>query len=204
MRNKIIIAAIFLLSPLSAFAATFTTIDDTPSGVNFAGAASGTGQQMNFDFHCEAVTPCNDFFSTLNPGDTYTITGTGNGNDGTYTFQSWSTSGGYGGYGLIDVSETFPSPGSSFAHVTFYHADPPPPPTPNPFIQQIAAATSTFSGTTGFDLSAVMVWAGDNLIKLFIGSGLALLFYLRGWIVAMLVIAAIIYFAYRAFRFFRH
>lgn len=68
----------------------------------------------------------------------------------------------------------------------------------------VAAATTTFNTTTGFDVSSVVVWAGDNLIKLFIGSGLAVLYELRGWIVALVILAAVVYFAYRAFRFFRH
>jgi hypothetical protein len=58
--------------------------------------------------------------------------------------------------------------------------------------------------TTGFEMGDVVTWAGDNLIKLFIGSGLAVLYSLRGWIVALVIIGAIVYFAYRAFRFFRH
>ncbi len=74
----------------------------------------------------------------------------------------------------------------------------------NAFIEQLAAATSTFSGTTGIDIGEVIAWSGNNLIKLFIGSGLAVLFLMRGWIVALVVIGAIVYFAYRAFRFFRH
>lgn len=78
------------------------------------------------------------------------------------------------------------------------------PPPDTSFAQQIANATSTFSATTGFDLSAVMVWSADNLVKVFIGSGLAVLYLLRGWIVVILVIAAILFFAYRGFRFFRH
>ena len=68
----------------------------------------------------------------------------------------------------------------------------------------VANATSTFMTTTGFQVSDVVTWSGDNLIKLFIGSGLGLLYELRGWIVALVIIAAIVYFAYRAFRFFRH
>jgi hypothetical protein len=202
----IILTALFLLSPLTAFAATFTT----GGGVNFAGAAAGTGQQMNFDFHCNTNSQCAAFFSTLSVGQTYTITGTGNGNnDGTYTFQSWVTSGGYGNYGLITVSETFPSPGSSFATVTFYHADPPP---PDPFVQEpainmysmIAGAQASMERTTGFNVASTVEWSGNNLFKLFIGSGLAVLLALRGWIVAMVIIGSIIYFAYRAFRFFKH
>ena len=68
----------------------------------------------------------------------------------------------------------------------------------------IDAATSTFLGTTGFTMPDVLSWTTTNLIDLFIGSGLALLYTLRGWIVALVVIGAIVYFAYRAFRFFRH
>jgi hypothetical protein len=68
----------------------------------------------------------------------------------------------------------------------------------------IASASAGFASTTGFEVSEVVTWAGDNLIKLFIGSGLSVLYNLRYWIVALVIIAAIIYFAYRAFRFFRH
>ncbi len=68
----------------------------------------------------------------------------------------------------------------------------------------INAATSTFQTTTGFSMADTVTWTTDNLLKLFIGSGLGLLYNLRGWIVALVVIGAIVYFAYRAFRFFRH
>ncbi len=68
----------------------------------------------------------------------------------------------------------------------------------------ITTASNGFASTTGFSIADVVTWSGDNLIKLFIGSGLAVLYNLRYWIVALVVIAAIIYFAYRAFRFFKH
>lgn len=68
----------------------------------------------------------------------------------------------------------------------------------------ISNATSSFQTTTGFDISAVVTWMADNLIKVFIGSGLAVLYELRYWIVALIVIGAVVYFAFRAFRFFRH
>lgn len=68
----------------------------------------------------------------------------------------------------------------------------------------ITAASSGFASTTGFTISSVVSWSGDNLIKLFIGSGLAVLYELRYWIVGLVIIGAIVYFAYRAFRFFRH
>ena len=68
----------------------------------------------------------------------------------------------------------------------------------------ITTASSGFATTTGFTVASVVTWTGDNLIKLFIGSGLAVLYELRYWIVALVIIGAIIYFAYRAFRFFKH
>lgn len=68
----------------------------------------------------------------------------------------------------------------------------------------VTSAESGFASTTGFSIASVVDWTGDNLITLFIGSGLAVLYNLRYWIVALVILAAIIYFAYRAFRFFRH
>lgn len=68
----------------------------------------------------------------------------------------------------------------------------------------ISTAEAGFASTTGFGVDDVIAWSGDNLIKLFIGSGLAVLYELRYWIVALIIIAAIVYFAFRAFRFFRH
>ena len=68
----------------------------------------------------------------------------------------------------------------------------------------IHAANTGFASTTGFSVDSVTQWSGDNLIKLFIGSGLAVLYSLRYWIVALIIIGALVYFAFRAFRFFRH
>lgn len=68
----------------------------------------------------------------------------------------------------------------------------------------INTATSSFQTTTGFSFADVVSWVGDNLIKLFIGSGVGLLDALKNWIVALIVISAIVYFAYRAFRLFKH
>ncbi len=68
----------------------------------------------------------------------------------------------------------------------------------------ITSAETGFASTTGFGISDVVTWSGDNLIKLFIGSGLAVLYNLRYWIVALVIIAAVVYFAFRAFRFFKH
>lgn len=68
----------------------------------------------------------------------------------------------------------------------------------------VTDASTGFASTTGFSIADVISWSGDNLIKLFIGSGLAVLYNLRYWIVALIIIAAGVYFAFRAFHFFRH
>ena len=68
----------------------------------------------------------------------------------------------------------------------------------------ITTAQGAFASTTGFSMGSVVTWAGDNLIKLFIGSGLGILYELRYWIVAFVVISALVYFAFRAFRFTKH
>ncbi|MES2287451.1 MAG: hypothetical protein V4547_17285 [Bacteroidota bacterium] len=68
----------------------------------------------------------------------------------------------------------------------------------------VSDADDGFTSTTGFSIADVVTWSATNLIKLFIGSGLALLYNLRYWIVGLVIIAAIVYFSYRAFRFFRH
>jgi len=67
----------------------------------------------------------------------------------------------------------------------------------------IATATSTFNTTTGFELSAVIAWMKTQLL-LVLGTGLAVLQALIPYILALAVVAAIVYFLYKAFRFFRH
>lgn len=68
----------------------------------------------------------------------------------------------------------------------------------------IDTAEAGFASTTGFSVADTVTWSADNLIKVFIGSGLALLYELRYWILALVIIAAVIYFAFRAWVFFRH
>ena len=67
----------------------------------------------------------------------------------------------------------------------------------------INTATSTFQTTTGFSLASVVDWSTTNLVTLFIGSGLGVLYELRVWIVAFLMLSICIYFAFRAFQYFR-
>jgi hypothetical protein len=73
-----------------------------------------------------------------------------------------------------------------------------------PYQAMLNDANSGFLGATGFALSDTVTWSGDTLIKLFMGSGLALLYELRWWIMALIMISLLVYFAYRAFRFYRH
>jgi len=67
----------------------------------------------------------------------------------------------------------------------------------------IGNATSTFNTTTGFEMSSVVTWMADVLLKPFLGGGLSVLYELRYWIIALIVISIIVYFAFRAFRFYR-
>jgi hypothetical protein len=68
----------------------------------------------------------------------------------------------------------------------------------------ITNAQAGFASTTGFSMDSVVTWAGDNLIKLWLGSGFALLYSLRYWIAALIVVTAIVFFSYRAYAAYRH
>jgi len=67
----------------------------------------------------------------------------------------------------------------------------------------VTTATAEFASTTGFSVSSVVDWMGD-LLKLVLGTGLGVLQALIPWIIALTAIGAIVYFLYRAFRFFKH
>lgn len=77
----------------------------------------------------------------------------------------------------------------------------PPPPSPGiGFAGLIDSANSDFASTTGFTIGASVGFVNESLTKLFIGSGLSLLYELRYWIMALIIIAGVIYFAWRAIR----
>ncbi len=67
----------------------------------------------------------------------------------------------------------------------------------------ISNASSTFTTAVGFNWSDVVGFM-KTLLLLVIGSGLGLLETLLPYIIALVTISAIVYFLYRAFRFFRH
>lgn len=58
---------------------------------------------------------------------------------------------------------------------------------------------AAYNTVTGESMAATVAWSGDNLVKPFMGSGLAVFYYLRYWILAIIIISIITYFAYRAF-----
>jgi hypothetical protein len=58
---------------------------------------------------------------------------------------------------------------------------------------------TVMTNTVGENMSASVVSAGNNFYKPFLGGGLALLYTLRWWIVALVVFSALIYFSYRVF-----
>ena len=67
----------------------------------------------------------------------------------------------------------------------------------------ISNASSTFTSAVGFNWADVVSFM-KSLLLLVIGSGLGLLQVLLPYIIALVTISAIVYFLYRAFRFFRH
>ncbi len=67
----------------------------------------------------------------------------------------------------------------------------------------LASSTPLFTETTGFDIVALASTTGNGLIKLVIGNGLAVIYDLKGWIVAGAIIGAVIFFTTRAIRLMR-
>jgi hypothetical protein len=67
----------------------------------------------------------------------------------------------------------------------------------------IGTATTTFETTLGFELGSVVSWMSTQLL-LVLGSGIAVLEALLPYIIGLAIIGGIIYFLFRAFRFFRN
>ncbi len=112
-----------------------------------------------------------------------------------YSFTSWSDS-------STANPRTDTSVSGNISVTASFSLIPPPPPT-NHLSDQIAASEQGMASTTGFNIGSVTQWSADNLIKIFLGSGLAVLFGLRYWIVAMLIISAIVLFSFRGMKFFK-
>lgn len=71
------------------------------------------------------------------------------------------------------------------------------------FDNLILDASSNIESALGISPSEAVVWTGNTLIKPILGGGLATLFVLRYWIIALVVLSIIVFFAFRAFRFYR-
>lgn len=57
-------------------------------------------------------------------------------------------------------------------------------------------AEGGFSSTTGVTQGAAVTWAGGALIKPFLGSAFSILYYMRYWILAVIIIFLIMYWIY--------
>lgn len=106
---------------------------------------------------------------------------------------------------VIDGNTTYAAgvlEGPSNFTILEYVTPPPPPPTGGTFSGMVDKGNTVMASTVGGSVADTVQWTGDSLIKVFIGSGLALLYELRYWIVGLMIISAVVFFAYRAFRFF--
>ncbi len=68
-----------------------------------------------------------------------------------------------------------------------------PPAASGGFSGMLDEGETAYSNVTGESMGASVSWAGDNFIKPFIGSGLHVLFTLRHWIMALLVIYFLVF-----------
>jgi hypothetical protein len=68
----------------------------------------------------------------------------------------------------------------------------------------VSTAAAGYTATVGSSMGSDVSFVGDSFIKIIIGSALAVLLALRYWIVALIIIAAVVYFSFKAFRFFKH
>ena len=223
MKTKILLASLFFIAPFNAFASmsfspaspisiplSVLITTDTSFWNSYSTTVTCSSGDTVMTFFPDGtpdvfITPCNSSPFTVD----FLLedpTGTYNGVSGTYTYIECNSllDSACGGTGFATISDAQASL-SYISTATFtWNVSSGGGSSDSAFMTQLANATSTFQSTTGFDIAGVVAWSGDNLIKLFIGSGLAVLLALRGWIVALVVIGSIVYFAYRAFRFFRH
>lgn len=71
-------------------------------------------------------------------------------------------------------------------------------------IQQLVNnGEQVFQSTTGESVGGAVDFVGDNFVKLFIGTAFSFLYRMWYWIIGLVIISSIVYFSYRAFRFFR-
>ncbi len=144
-----------------------------------------------------------DESGALGSGATYAVTN-GSGDYGTYYFVGFNSAQRLAGdidfcQGVTYADCIAAYPSAEQFSITFN-----PPAPPSGFGTMLSSSEDGFNSTTGFSPADLVGWTGTNLTSVFIGSGLALLYYLRYWILALIIIASIVYFSYRAMQFFRH
>lgn len=67
----------------------------------------------------------------------------------------------------------------------------------------IANATSSFQTTTGFSLDSVATWMWTNLAEPILGGGLAVLYTLRFYIIAVALLGVVVFFGFRLWKMWR-
>lgn len=68
----------------------------------------------------------------------------------------------------------------------------------------VGNATSSVANTLGFSMDSVGTWMWVNLGQPILGTGLGTLLTMRYFILSIIVLGIIIYFAFRYFGFFKH
>lgn len=128
---------------------------------------------------------------------------------GTYTFIFDNDQGqnngacgiGPGGPNLATAEACLTAAGVSHSVSTYVWSTPPPP--VNGVQTLIDNANAGFLAATDPTIQTFTSGMGDFFLKPWLGSGLALLYELRFWILALIIIQLIVFFSYRAFAFFR-
>ena len=69
--------------------------------------------------------------------------------------------------------------------------------------QLMQTATSSFNTTTGFELTSVADWMWVNLAEPILGGGLAAIYTLRWYIISLVLITVIVFFAFKFWRMWR-
>lgn len=152
-------------------------------------------------------------FMIYNPDGTvaYTHLNSGGGSN-SYDFVVGDTINELGSFHVVAVANggtdscataSYTSCTNSFGHdfdftVTY---NPPPPPPPAGVNGLVSDANDAFGSATGFDIPNTVSWVGSSFIGLFIGSGLAVLYNLRWWLIAILIITNIVTWAYLYYRY---
>lgn len=197
------LSAIVLVVPVSAFAATVTPLTSTNG--NFTVTLDGSDPWVAWWTSSGTYISGSDTSGSFSFGST----------PGTYyvtTLQDVTQvqHGAYCGEALVTVNTTLSNctsiPSNSFdaaGGVEWTYTVTAPPPPNMGIANLIASSSAAFASAYGFPMTTVTAWSGTWFLDI-IGSGLGVLVQLLPYIIGLAVIGAIVYFLYRAFRFFKH